>query len=203
MPLVLGLAGGTGCGKTTLATKLKERCGDDAVILSHDFYYKPNRHLTFEERKALNFDHPDSLDTDLMIDQLHKLRNNEAIERPVYSFSEHTRLSETVKVEPAKVIILEGILIFHNRKLCEMMDIRVFIDADSDVRILRRLTRDVNDRGRTIESVINQYLGTVKPMHERYVESSKKNADIIVPHGAHNPVAFQMIADRIQAAISE
>ncbi len=203
MPLVIGLAGGTGCGKTTLAARIKDYFGDDAAILNHDFYYKSYRNLSLEERKALNFDHPDSLETDLMIEQLHKLRNNEAIERPVYSFVENTRLSKTVRVEPAKVIIVEGILIFQKRKLCDMMDIRVFIDADADVRILRRLARDVNERGRTIDSVVNQYLATVKPMHERYVEPSKKNADIIIPHGAHNPVAFQMIVDRIQAAISE
>lgn len=201
--ILVGIAGGSGSGKTTLARRLKEEFGDDAIIISHDFYYRSNRNMPFEERILQNYDHPDSLETELMVEDLKKLRNGQTIERPIYSFVEHTRIEETQTVLPAKVIIVEGILIFENQDLCDLLDIRAFIDADSDVRVLRRVKRDIRKRGRSLESVMNQYLGTVKPMHETFVEPSKKNADVIIPNGAHNRVAQQMLIDRIRTALTE
>lgn len=201
--ILVGVAGGSGSGKTTLANRLRDEFGDDAIIMSHDFYYRSNRNMPFEERVLQNYDHPDSLETELMVEDLKKLKNGMPIDRPIYSFVEHTRMEETVRVEPRKVIIVEGILIFENQDLCELLDIRAFIDADSDVRILRRMIRDINEKGRSMDSVVNQYLSTVKPMHEKFVEPSKKNADVIIPNGAHNPVAQQMLIDRIRAALKE
>lgn len=201
--ILVGIAGGSGSGKTTLANRLKEEFGDDAVIISHDFYYRDNRNIPLEERKLQNYDHPDSLETELMVEDLKKLRDGQTIQCPIYSFVEYTRTEETLTVRPAKVIIVEGVLIFENQDLCNLLDIRAFIDADADVRVLRRMKRDIKKRGRSMDSVINQYLGTVKPMHEKFVEPSKKNADVIIPNGAHNLVAQQMLVDRIRAAISE
>lgn len=200
---VVGIAGGSGSGKTTLAERLYREFQSDAVIISHDWYYHPNRHLTFEERKALNYDHPDSLDTGMMIEQLRDLEKGIPIEAPVYSFSEYTRMAETRLICPAKLIIVEGILLFTDEELTRMMDLRVFVDVDADIRFIRRLVRDVEERGRSIDSVVNQYLATVKPMHEQFVEPSKKCTDIIIPNGAHNPVAVQLIIDRVRSAIIE
>ncbi len=200
--LVIGIAGGTGSGKTTLVHKLKEMFGDDVVILSHDYYYKCNDHLSFEERTKLNYDHPNSLDTSMMIEDVKKLRQWQAIDHPVYSFVEHNRTKETVHVEPKQVVIVEGILIFENKDLVDQMDIKVFVDTDADVRIIRRLLRDVEERGRSISSVINQYLDTVKPMHEQFVEPSKKNADVIIPEGGFNSVAVDMLMEKIRSVLS-
>ena len=201
--IFVGVAGGSGSGKTTLAQRLKEEFGEDAVIISHDYYYRDNRNIPIEERRLLNYDHPDSLETELMVEDLRRLRAGETVYCPVYSFDQHTRTDETVTVEPKKVVIVEGILIFVEPAVCDLLDIRAFIDADADVRILRRMRRDIKERGRSIDSVMDQYLSTVKPMHEKYVEPSKKNADVIIPNGAHNPVALQMLIDRIRAAVSE
>lgn len=200
--MVIGIAGGTGSGKSTLADRLKEAFEGEMVSLSHDYYYKSNNHLTYEERTKLNYDHPDAFDTELLIEHLKQLKEGKAIEHPVYSFVEHTRMKEKVKVEPARVILVDGILIFENKELCELMDIKVFVDTDADVRIIRRLLRDVQDRGRSLESVISQYLNTVKPMHEEFVEPSKKRADIIIPEGGFNSVALDMLLERVRSFIA-
>lgn len=200
--MVIGIAGGTGSGKSTLADRLKEAFEGEMVSLSHDYYYKSNDHLTYEERTKLNYDHPDAFDTELLIEHLKQLKEGKAIEHPVYSFVEHTRMKEQVKVESARVILVDGILIFENRELCDLMDIKVFVDTDADVRIIRRLLRDVQDRGRSMDSVINQYLNTVKPMHEEFVEPSKKRADIIIPEGGFNSVALDMLLERVRSFIA-
>ena len=199
--IVIGIAGGTGCGKSTMIKRLKEEFSEKITIISHDFYYKQHNDIPFEERKLLNYDHPNAFDTDLMIEHIRRLSMGESIERPVYDFTIHNRIDETVTVCPAGVIIVEGILIFECKELREMFDIKVFIDTDADARIIRRIIRDVNERGRTLESVVNQYLGTVKPMHEEFVEPSKKFADIIVPEGGYNEVALEMLNQRIHALL--
>lgn len=196
--IVIGVAGGTGSGKTTLAHKIKEAFGDQVVMLSHDYYYKSNSHLPFEERLKLNYDHPNSFDTDLLIEHVRQLKEGKTIYHPVYSFVEHTRLEETVETEPTKVILVEGILIFENQELCDLLNIKVFVDTDADVRILRRLLRDVQERGRDMNSVVDQYINTVKPMHEQFVDPSKKRADIIIPEGGFNSVALEMLLERIR-----
>ena len=201
--MVIGIAGGSGSGKTTLAQNIREVFNDEVVILCHDYYYKSNEEISLDERKKLNYDHPNSFDTDLLIQQLKELKQGNMIFHPVYSFVEHTRLNETVKVNPTKVIIIEGILIFENRELCDLMDIKVFVDTDGDVRIIRRLLRDVQERGRDLDSVVNQYLGTVKPMHEEFVDPSKRRADIIIPEGGANTVALTMLLERIRNFINE
>lgn len=200
--MVVGIAGGTGSGKSTLAKRLKEAFEGEMVSLSHDYYYKSNDHLSYEERTKLNYDHPNAFDTELLIEHIKQLKNGKAIEHPVYSFVEHTRMKESVRIEPARVILVDGILIFDNKELCELMDIKVFVDTDADVRIIRRLLRDVEDRGRDMQSVITQYLETVKPMHEEFVEPSKKRADIIIPEGGFNSVAVDMLLDRVRSFIN-
>jgi uridine kinase len=200
--MIIGIAGGSGSGKTTLAQNIKEVFNEEVVILCHDYYYKANEGIPFEERKKLNYDHPDSFDTDLLIEQLKELKEGRIIYHPVYSFVEHTRLNQSIEVKPAKVIIIEGILIFENKELCDLMDIKVFVDTDGDVRIIRRLLRDVKERGRDLDSVINQYLSTVKPMHEEFVDPSKKRADIIIPEGGENTVALSMLLERIKNFIN-
>ena len=201
--LVIGIAGGTGSGKTTLMKNPIQRYGDDVTVLSHDNYYKRRDDLSYEERCLINYDEPAALETDLMAYHLDKLRHGEAIECPVYDFSQHNRSSETIRIEPKRVIIVEGILIFENQPLRELMDIKIFVDTDADVRLCRRIKRDVNKRGRTLESVLLQYQQTVKPMHEKYVEPSKKYADIIVPEGGKNFVALDMIMGRIRRHLEE
>ena len=201
--LVIGIAGGTGSGKTTLMKNIIDRFGDVVTVLSHDNYYKRHDELTYEERCAINYDEPAALETDLMSRHLELLRHGEAIDCPVYDFTVHNRSDETIHVVPKKVIIVEGILIFEDRQLRELMDIKIFVDTDADVRLCRRIRRDVNKRGRTLESVLQQYQQTVKPMHEKYVEPSKKYADIVVPEGGKNLVALDMILLRIQRHLEE
>lgn len=201
--IVIGIAGGTGSGKGTLINNIKKQFSDEITMLSHDFYYKAHNDMTYEQRCALNYDHPDAFDTDLMIDHIRRLKNWEEIERPVYDFTIHNRSEETVVVRPAKVIVVEGILIFENKELLDLFDIKVFVDTDADVRIIRRILRDVQERGRTLESVVTQYLTTVKLMHEQFVEPSKKNADIIVPEGGFNVVALDMLNHRIRSLLRE
>ena len=196
--LVIGIAGGTGSGKTTLMDNLIEKFSGDVTILSHDNYYKRHDELTYEQRCQLNYDEPAALETDLMARHLDALRHGEAIDCPVYDFSQHNRSDETIRIEPKSVIIVEGILIFENQELRDLMDIRIFVDTDADVRLCRRIKRDVESRGRSLESVLTQYQETVKPMHEMYVEPSKKFANIIVPEGGKNLVALDMITGRIQ-----
>ena len=201
--LVIGIAGGTGSGKTTLMKNLINRFQGDVTVLSHDNYYKRHDELPYEERCRLNYDEPAALETDLMARHLDQLRHGESILCPVYDFTQHNRSDETVRIEPRKVIIVEGILIFENEPLRELMDIRIFVDTDADVRLCRRIKRDVNKRGRTLESVLLQYQQTVKPMHERYVEPSKKYAHIVIPEGGKNMVALDMVIGRIQRHLSE
>ena len=201
--LIIGIAGGSGSGKTTLALRLKERFEEDEVrLISHDSYYKRHDELPFEERCKQNYDRPDAFETDLMVEQLKELKAGKAIRCPVYSYADHQRTSETELIRPSKVVIVEGILIFQDPRLREMLDIKIFVETDADVRILRRALRDVRDRGRTLESVITQYLTTVKPMHEQFVEPSRKYADIIVLEGGHNLVALDMIMQRIASHIA-
>ena len=195
--LVIGIAGGTGSGKTTLMKNLVQRLGDQVAVVSHDNYYKRHDELTYEERTQINYDEPDALETDLMARHLAQLRQGQAIDCPVYDYTQHNRSDETVHIEPRPVIIVEGIMIFENQPLRELMDIRIFVDTDADVRLCRRIKRDVNKRGRSLESVLTQYQTTVKPMHEKYVEPSKKFANIIVPEGGKNMVALDMITGEI------
>jgi len=201
-PVIIGIAGGTGSGKTTLARRLKEDFEDDLLLLCQDYYYRSFNDLSYEERCKLNFDHPNAFDTDLLIQQITKLKNFEDIERPVYSFVEHMRQEETVYEEAKRVVVLEGILIFENPELVDLMDIKVFVDTDSDIRFARRLVRDINERGRSVDSVVDQYLNTVKPMHEAFIEPSKKNADIIIPEGGMNQVASSMLVDKINMILN-
>lgn len=191
--LVIGIAGGSGSGKTTLLKNIIGTFGPAITVISHDNYYKRHDELTYEERCKLNYDEPAALETDLMVRQLEQLRRGEEISCPVYDFTVHNRSDETLLIKPERVIIVEGILIFENKDLRDLMDIKIFVDADADIRICRRIKRDVNKRGRSLESVILQYQETVKPMHEKYVEPSKKYADIVVPEGGKNLVALAMI----------
>lgn len=199
--IVIGIAGGSGSGKTTLMRNLIARFGDAICVLSHDNYYRAHDEMPFEERTKLNYDHPDAFETDMMIEHLKLLKQGQAIECPTYDYTLHNRAKETIRVEPRPVIIVEGILIFENRALCDQMDIKIFVDTDADVRLIRRIRRDVAKRGRSLESVLSQYLATVKPMHERFVEPSKKNADLVVLEGGKNLVSLEMINHRIQRHI--
>ena len=201
--LVIGIAGGTGSGKTTLMKNLIAEFSDNVTVLSHDNYYKRHDELTYEERCQLNYDEPAALETDLMAHHLDLLRQGQAIDCPVYDFTVHNRSQETVRIVPKSVIIVEGILIFENQPLRELMDIRIFVDTDADVRLCRRIKRDVNKRGRSLESVLTQYQDTVKPMHERYVEPSKKFAHMVVPEGGKNCVALDLIRGRILRHLKE
>lgn len=202
MTLVVGVAGGTGSGKTTLTNRLLERFSGEASVIFHDNYYKAHDELTYEERCLLNYDHPDAFDNALMIRQLERLVAGQAVDCPVYDYSAHNRSCETTRILPAPVVIVEGILIYAEPAICDLIDIKIFVDTDADVRILRRIKRDVVERGPTLESVERQYLTTVKPMHELYVEPSKRNADLIIPEGGHNLVALDMLVRRISQAIS-
>lgn len=201
--VVIGVSGGSASGKTTVAYRIKEAFLDSVELLSQDFYYLPYDHLPFEERIKLNYDHPNAFDTKRLIKDIRILKKGKAIDRPVYSYTEYTRLSDTVHVKPSKVIIVEGFMIFENTLLRELMDIKIFVDTDVDERLIRRIVRDVKERGRTLESVINQYIDTVKPMHEQFVEPYKKYADIIIPRGGLNDVAIDVLIHRIQAIINE
>ena len=201
--LVIGIAGGSGSGKTTLLKRIIETFGPSITVLSHDNYYKRHDEMTYEERSQLNYDEPDALETDLMVRQLDALRRGEEIHCPVYDFTVHNRSDETVLIKPERVIIVEGILIFENQQLRDLMDIKIFVDTDADIRLCRRIKRDVNKRGRTLESVLTQYQETVKPMHEKYVEPSKKHANLVVLEGGKNEVALDMIMGRIQRHLDE
>ena len=202
--LIIGIAGGSGSGKTTLALRLKERFGEDEVrLISHDSYYKRHDELPFEERCKLTYDHPDAFDNALLIYHLQELKAGRAIDCPVYDYSNHNRSNEVQHIEPAPVLIVEGILPFVEPELCALFDYKIFVDTDADERILRRILRDVKERGRSLDSVIDQYLTTVKPMHEAFVEPSKRNADIIVPNGGENSTAVEMLAHHIRTLIEK
>ena len=196
--MIIGIAGGTGSGKTTLTEHLAAHFGAN----HHDNYYK-RQNVPFEERCKQNYDHPDAFDTDLMVQQLRELKAGHAIRCPVYSYTDHNRTDETILIRPAPVVIVEGILIFQDPRLRELMDIRIFVETDADVRILRRALRDVEERGRSMQSIVNQYLTTVKPMHEQFVEPTRKYADIVVLEGGHNLVALDLIMQRIAGHIAE
>ncbi len=200
--LIIGIAGGTGSGKTTVAKRIYQSFGKDAVILSHDYYYKPHDDLSFEERCKLNYDHPNALDTELLVEHLAELKKGNAIFHPTYDFAKQCRNAEWEKTESAKLIIVEGILIFTDKRLCDVCDVKLFVDTDADVRFIRRLRRDVRERGRTMEWVINQYITTVKPMHEQFVEPSKSKADLIIPEGGHNTIAISVICDAINKKLA-
>lgn len=199
--MVIGIAGGTGSGKTTLTRHLIDSFGGDISVVYHDNYYKAHPNMPYEERAKLNYDHPDAFDTDRMVEDLKALCSGKTIHCPVYDYSIHDRSADTVEVRPTKVVIVEGILIFHPRELRALMDIKIFVDTDADVRILRRILRDVKERERSLDSVIDQYLTTVKPMHEQFVQPSRQYADIVVLDGGHNLVALDMITQRIRGHV--
>jgi uridine kinase len=202
-PVVIGVAGGSGSGKTTVVRRIVDALGDSQVtVLEHDRYYRDRNDLRLEERAALNYDHPDSLETDLMVRQLHDLRAGRAVDVPVYDFARYVRQGVTEKVATRRAIIVEGILIYTDAALRALMDVKVFVDTDDDTRFIRRLQRDITERGRTVQSVIDQYLATVKPMHLEFVEPSKRYADIIVPQGGHNAVAIDMLLTLIRGLTS-
>ena len=199
MSIVFGVAGGTASGKTTVAEAILEAVGTAQVAyVPHDAYYKDMKHLSYEERTKLNYDHPDSLETKLLVQHIKQLQQEEAVHVPVYNFMRHRRTAETVLVEPSPIILVDGILIFTRRKLRELMDIKVYVDTDADVRFIRRLTRDMEERGRSLESVVQQYLETVRPMHLKFVEPSKRYADVIIPDGGLNHVAMAMVVSRLR-----
>ncbi len=200
--MIIGICGGTGSGKTTVARRILDNVKDECVIfLQQDSYYRNLGDMPVELRHQINFDHPDALDNDLFINHVKALRAGEAIEMPVYDFSNHTRKNETIRIEPKPILILEGILIFVDAALRELMDIKIFVDTADDLRFIRRLQRDVHERGRTVESVIKQYMETVRPMHEQFVEPSKRFADVIIPEGGYNEVGIDLISGKIQAQL--
>ncbi|NLJ85880.1 MAG: uridine kinase [Firmicutes bacterium] len=202
--LFIGVAGGTGSGKTTLAKSLCNQLGEDtAVLIPYDSYYKHLPHLTFQERSRLNYDHPDAFETELLVSHLKALRAGKAIEMPTYDFTTHLRTVQTISIGPRPVTIVEGILVLAEASLRELLDIKVYVDTDADVRVLRRMLRDIAERGRTLESVCEQYLETVKPMHDAFVEPSKRYADIIIPRGGHNAVALGILSSRINEFLAE
>lgn len=201
--IIIGIAGGTGSGKTTITRRIMQKFGNNVSVIYHDNYYKAHHNLSYEQRTRLNYDHPDAFDTQLLVRDLKKLKQGEAVRCPVYDYTIHDRSQKTILIKPAKVIVIEGILIFQSKELCDLMDIKIFVDTDADVRILRRIVRDVRDRGRSIDSIVNQYLTTVKPMHEQFVEPSKRKADIIIPEGGHNQVALEMVLQRVKAHLDK
>ncbi len=201
--MTIGIAGGTGSGKTTLTKRIVSQFGGNISVVYHDNYYKAHDELPYEERALLNYDHPDAFDTELLIKHIKMLKEGKEVESPVYDYTIHNRSDQTVIIKPTKVIVAEGILLFQNPELCDLLDIKIFVDTDADVRILRRIMRDVKQRERSLESVVNQYLKTVKPMHEQFVEPSKRNADIIVLDGGYNLVALDMIMQRIKSHVEQ
>ncbi len=201
-PVVIGVAGGTGSGKTTVAREILKRAGTKQIsLIQHDAYYKDLSDLPLAQRAMFNFDHPDALDNELLITHLKELKAGRAIEMPVYDFKTHTRTKQVQRVEPSRVILVEGILIFADKQLRDLMDVKIYVDTDPDIRFIRRLQRDIAERGRTMESVIHQYLTTVRPMHQEFVEPSKRYADVIIPEGGFNEVAMEMVAARIRALL--
>ena len=203
VPVIIGVAGGSGSGKTTVVRRIVESLGRDEVsVIEHDRYYRDRPDLRFEDRAALNYDHPDAFETDLMARHIEELRRNRSVEAPLYDFARYARRSVTEAVAPRRAIIVEGILVFADAGLRDQMDIKVFVDTDDDTRFIRRLQRDIAERGRTMESVIDQYLGTVKPMHLEFVQPSKRYADVIIPQGGHNPVAVDLLLTLIRSLIA-
>jgi uridine kinase len=203
-PVVIGVAGGSGSGKTSVTKSIYDSFkGHSILMLEQDFYYKDQSHLPFEERLKTNYDHPLAFDNDLLIEHIHKLINHEAIEKPVYDYAVHTRSNQVINVEPQDVIILEGILVLEDERLRDLMDIKLFVDTDADLRIIRRLLRDIKERGRSIDSVIDQYIGVVRPMHNQFIEPTKRYADVIIPEGGHNHVAIDLMVTKIQTILEQ
>ncbi|WP_172369337.1 uridine kinase [Sporosarcina jiandibaonis] len=201
-PLVIGIAGGSGSGKTSVTNSIYNVFKDHSVVvIGQDYYYKDQSHLDFEERLQTNYDHPLAFDTDLLITHLKMLLNRQTIEKPIYDYTIHTRSDETVMIEPMDVIIVEGILVLEDVELRNLMDIKLYVDTDADLRIIRRITRDINERGRSIDSVVDQYLSVVRPMHNQFIEPTKKYADIIVPEGGHNKVAIDLMVTKIKTIL--
>lgn len=200
--IVIGVAGGTGSGKSTFTNRLKDAFGDSVAVLYHDNYYRRHDEIPFEERKKMNYDHPDALETDLLVYHLKKLKNGEAVECPVYDYSQHNRSDKHIHVEPKKIILVEGILLLADPRVRDLLDIKIFVEADADERILRRIVRDVKERGRDLDNIVQQYLTTVKPMHYLYVEPTKATADIIINSGM-NDVAFDIVRSKIQLMLAE
>ena len=200
---VVGFAGGSASGKTTIVNKIKEYFGEDIAVISHDSYYKAHDELPYEERCRLNYDHPEAFDTGRMVEDVKKLKEGFGVDVPVYDFSIHNRVNMTLRLEPKSVVIVEGILILESRELRELMDIRVFVDTDADERLMRRLKRDMVERARSVESVLNQYAQTVKPMHEQFVEPSKKYADIIIPRGGENSTGIYILQEHLKLWIGQ
>ncbi len=201
--LIIGVAGGTGSGKTTLARHIAQAFGDRVAVITHDSYYRAQHDKSYEDRCKQNYDHPDAFETDLLCRHLEQLCQGVAVDIPVYDYTVHNRSNQTTRVEPRAVIVLEGILLFSDKALRDMMDLKIFVDTDADERILRRIARDTKERGRSLESVISQYLTTVKPMHEAFVEPFKRYADIIVPGGGNNPAALDMIITRVKKQLGD
>ena len=198
-PILIGITGGTGSGKSTIAREIYKQFGDTCIaMIEQDSYYKDQSDLSYEERIKTNYDHPDAFDTSLLVRHLKLLLEGNVIEKPIYNFEIHNRMQQTVLVQPKEIIIVEGILVLQEKILRDMLDIKIYVDTDADVRIIRRMVRDINERGRTIDSVINQYLNVVKPMHLQFVEPTKRNADIIIPEGGHNKVAIDIITANIK-----
>ncbi|MBQ2705740.1 MAG: uridine kinase [Agathobacter sp.] len=200
--IMIGIAGGTGSGKSTFTNKIKERFGDDVTVIYHDNYYRRRDEMTYEERTKVNYDHPSSLETDLLIEHLKMLKMGKSVECPIYDFTQHNRSNKTYTIHPSKVFLIEGILIFSDERLRDLFDIKVFVEADADERILRRIVRDVKERGRDIDNIMEQYLTTVKPMHSLYVEPTKTTADIIINSGM-NDVAFDIMSLKIESLLSK
>ena len=200
--IIIGIAGGTGSGKSTFTNRLRDRFGDDITVIYHDNYYKRHDDIPFEERKKLNYDHPDALETDLLIEHIKKLRNGESIECPVYDYTVHNRSDKTVRIDPRKIILIEGILLLADPRLRSLLNIKIYVEADADERILRRILRDVKERGRDIDNIVEQYLTTVKPMHYLYVEPTRATADIVINSGM-NDVAFDIVQSKIRLMLEE
>ncbi|PWX09083.1 uridine kinase [Clostridium perfringens] len=198
-PIFIGITGGTGSGKSTIAKEIYRQFGEDCIaMIEQDSYYKDQSHLSMEDRVKTNYDHPNAFDNNLLVSHLESLLNGHSIQKPSYDFSIHNRIEDTTKVEPKEIVIVEGILILEDPRIRELLDIKIYVDTDADVRIIRRMVRDINERGRTMESVINQYLNVVKPMHNQFTEPTKKFADIIIPEGGHNKVAIDIIVAKIK-----
>lgn len=201
MPYIVGIAGGSASGKTTIIRQLKDTFQNDITVISHDYYYWAHDDLPLEARAKLNYDHPRSFETSKLISDINELKNGRAVDIPIYDFTLHTRKKETLSIEPKPVILVEGILILEDKNLRELMDLKVFVDADADERLLRRILRDTKERGRSVESILTQYISSVKPMHEEFVEPSKKYADVIIPRGGKNEPAVKMLIEYLHTML--